>query len=113
MSQKTKNTTISTATIVGPIGMFLGTINVKRILKIVTVTEIIAAHTVTDLNVLNILIDVKAGNIMSADTSNEPTSFIAITMMIAIIIATIKLLMLVLTPVARAKFSSNVTANIL
>ena len=53
--------------------------------------EIMAEEIVTDLNVLNVLIDVKAGKIMSAETSNDPTNFIAITMIIAIIIATMKL----------------------
>ena len=123
MSVKTKKTMMLSATIVEPIGNVLP-LNPKNdlykenvICKNIAVTkhksEIIAEEMVTDLNVLNILIDVKAGKIISAETSNEPTSFIAITMMIAITIATIKLYTLVLTPVARAKPSSNVMAKIL
>ena len=101
ISVKTKKTMMLSATMVEPIGNVLP-LNPKNDLYKENVmcmniavtkhkSEIIAEEMVTDLNVLNILIDVKAGKIISAETSNEPTSFIAITMMIAMIIATIKL----------------------
>ena len=104
---------MSAATIVGPIGIFFGTINVNRILKTVTTTEIMAAQIVTDLNVLNKRIALNAGKIINAETSNEPTNFIAKTMITAVIMAMTRLYAPALTPVALAKFSSNVTANIL
>ena len=54
-----------------------------------------------------------AGKIINAEISREPTSFIASTITVAVIIAIIKLYLSALIPVALAKFSSNVTAKIL
>ena len=101
MSEKTKKTIMLRATMVEPIGNVLP-LNPKNDLykeKVMCIniavtkhrSEIIADEIVTDLKVLNVRIEVKAGKIIKAETSNEPTSFMAMTMMIAIIIATIKL----------------------
>ena len=106
------------ATIAGPIGsVFPGKNNGKSKCRSIALTvqskEIIAAQMVTDLNVLNKRIALKAGKMIRAETSKDPTSFIAKTMITAVITAMIKLYTFVFTPVARAKFSSNVTAKIL
>ena len=109
--KKIKNTIISTATIVGPIGV-PATMEISNPLAAHT-TEIIAELTVTDLKLLNTRIALNAGKIIKADINNEPTKFIAKTIMTAVTTAINKLYKLALTPVARAKFSSNVTAKIL
>ena len=54
-----------------------------------------------------------AGNTTSAETSNAPTRFMARTIIAAMMIAIRRLNALTFTPVARAKFSSNVMAKIL
>ena len=54
----------------------------------------------------------RAGNIMRAEISREPTSFIAITIITAVTVAIRILYAPVLTPTAVAKSSSKVTANI-
>ena len=54
-----------------------------------------------------------AGKITSAEISKDPTSFIASTIITAVITAISRLYVPALTPVARAKLSSKVTANIL
>ena len=59
------------------------------------------------------LIADKAGKITRAEISSDPTRFIASTIITAIITAIKRLYLLVLVPVADAKFSSKVTANIL
>ena len=59
------------------------------------------------------LIADSAGKITSAEISREPTKFIASTIITAVITAISRLYVPVLTPVARAKPSSKVTANIL
>ena len=77
------------------------------------ITDTIAEQTVTDLKVLNTRIEDNAGKITNAEIKSEPTRFIASTITAAIITAIIRLNALTLVPVARAKFSSNVTANII
>ena len=76
-------------------------------------TEITAAATVTEKKLLKMRMAERAGNTTKADTRSAPTRFIASTITAAIITAIIRLNALTLVPVARAKFSSNVTANIL
>ena len=48
------------------------------------VTEIIAELIVTDLKLLKTRIALKAGKMINAEINNEPTKFIAKTMMIAV-----------------------------
>ena len=76
-------------------------------------TEIIAELIVTPLKLLKTLIADSAGKIIRAETRSEPTRFIATTITIAIIVAKKILKILIFVPLAFAKFSSNVTANIL
>ena len=80
---------------------------------LVHTTENIADDTVTDKKLLNTHIEASAGNTTSADISSDPTRFIASTTITAITIAIKRFYFLVLIPVATAKFSSKVTANIL
>ena len=75
--------------------------------------EIIPEQIVTDLKLLNTRIDESAGNITSAETRSEPTSFIATTITTAIIMAISVLYTPGFVPEAFAKFSSKVTAKIL
>ena len=102
---------ISPKTMVGPTGVPVAM--ERTIPKAVQTTEITAEQMVTDLNDLNTLIALKAGKMMRADINNEPTRFIAKTIITAVITAMTILYKLALTPVAREKFSSKVTANIL
>ena len=81
--------------------------------KAVQTTENIAEDTVTERKLLNTHMDANAGNTTSAEIRSEPTKFIANTTIIAMIIAIKRLYFCVSIPVALAKFSSNVTANIL
>lgn len=76
------------------------------------ITEITAEHITTLLKLLKSLIEESAGNIISADISSEPTRFIASTIIVAVIIAMSRLYPSDFTPLAFAKFSSNVTENI-
>lgn len=76
-------------------------------------TDIIAELIVTPLKLLNTLIEDNAGKIMRADTSSEPTKFIATTITTAIIVAKKMLKTPIFVPLAFAKFSSKVTAKIL
>ena len=76
-------------------------------------TDTHAEHIVTDRNVLNTLIAERAGNITRADISRDPTRFIARTTITAMITAISRLYKFAFVPVALAKSSSNVTANIL
>ena len=57
--------------------------------------------------------DDRAGNIIKADISSEPTRFIASTIITAVITAISRLYLSAFIPLAFAKLSSNVTANIL
>ncbi len=104
-------TIISTPTIVGPTGV-PAAMEINKP-EAAAKTEIIAELIVTDLKLLKTRIALSAGKIIKADINNEPTRFIAKTIMTAVIIAINKLYKLALTPVALAKFSSKVTANIL
>ena len=102
---------MSIQTIVAPTGE-PPTIEMKSP-RLVHTTENMADETVTERKLLNTHMDASAGNTTSADISNDPTRFIAKTTIIAIIIAIKRLYFFVFIPVATAKFSSNVTANIL
>ena len=106
-----KNTTMSVATIVGPTGV-PATIDINKPVAAQN-TEIIAELIVTDLKLLNTRIALNAGKMIKADINNEPTKFMANTIMTAVTTAINKLYKLAFTPVALAKFSSKVTANIL
>ena len=75
-------------------------------------TEIIAEHMTTPLKLLITLIADNAGKITSAEINNEPTKFIASTIITAVITAISKLYTPVFIPVALAKLSSNIIANI-
>lgn len=105
------NTKISTTTIVHPTGV-LAKIEMQIPTNVPT-TEIIPAEMMTDLNVLNILIAASAGKIIKAEISKEPTKFMAKTITTAERTAIKMLMNPTLTPVALAKFSSNVIENIL
>ena len=100
---------MSANTIVGPTGV--PAIIEARMPVAVQETDKIAEHIVTDLNDLKMRIALNAGKIIKAEISNEPTRFIANTMMTAVTTAINKIYKFVLTPVALAKDSSNVTAN--
>lgn len=106
-----KNAIISTATIVEPTG-------VPAIMDINNphdehITDNTAEKTVTDLKVLKIRIAESAGKITRAEIKSEPTKFIARTIITAIITAIKRLYALEFVPLAFAKASSKVTANIL
>ena len=106
-----KNATMSAATIVEPTGVparMATTIPVRE-----QTTEITAAATVTEKKLLKNRMAESDGNTTSAETSNAPTRFMARTMIAAMMIAIRRLNALTLTPVACAKFSSNVMAKIL
>ena len=81
--------------------------------KTAHITAIAAELIITDKKVLNILIAERAGKIINAEMRSAPTRFIASTITIAVTTAIRMLYALVLVPVADAKFSSNVTVNIL
>ena len=80
---------MSTATIVLPTGVSPTT----EIKSPVTEqkTEIKAEQIVTDLKLLKILMALRAGKITKAEIKSEPTRFIARTIMIAMIMAIIRL----------------------
>ena len=84
-----KKVRISATTIVGPTGV--PKIIDAMIPLAVQTTEIIAELIVTDLNDLKTLILLKAGKIIKAEMSKEPTRFIAKTMMIAVTTAMTRL----------------------
>ena len=109
--RKIKKAMISLTTIVGPTGV--PAMMEARIPIAVQVTDKIAEQIVTDLNDLKTRIALKAGKMIKADINNEPTRFIAKTMITAVIIAINKLYRLAFTPVALANDSSKVTAKIL
>ena len=102
---------MSAATIVEPTGV------PARMAMMIPVreqtTEITAAATVTVKKLLKTRMAESAGNTTSAETSNAPTRFIARTIIAAMMMAIRRLNALTFTPVARAKFSSNVMAKIL
>ena len=111
MMQNIRNTAISAATIVEPTGV-PESIEMKMPEPAHT-TETMAEQIITLLKLLNTRIADRAGKMMSAEISSEPTRFIASTMINAVIIAITRLYTFALTPDALTKFSSNVTANIL
>ena len=76
-------------------------------------TEITPAQQITPRKLRNSRIAESAGKTISADVSSEPTRFMASTMMTAVTTAISRLYILARMPVAAAKVSSNVTANIL
>lgn len=80
---------MSAKTIVGPTGV--PAIMEAKMPMAVHETDKIAEHIVTDLNDLKMRIALKAGKIIKADMSNEPTRFIAKTMMTAVTTAISKL----------------------
>ena len=86
---KIPKATISAITIVAPTGVF-ARIEIK-IPSAAQHTERNAEQIVTDLKLLNTRIADRAGKITSAEISSEPTRFIAITIITAIIIAIIRL----------------------
>ena len=100
---------MSAKTIVGPTGV--PAIMEAKIPTAVQETDKIAEQIVTDLNDLKMRIALKAGKIINAEISNEPTKFIARTIMTAVTTAINKLYKFVFTPVALANDSSKVTAN--
>ena len=83
--QQITNTPTSTATMVEPTGV------PERIDMIIPknahITERTAEQIVTALKFLNILMDDKAGNITNADISNDPTRFMARTIITAMTMA--------------------------
>lgn len=89
ISENIRNAAKSAVTIVAPTGVE------QRMERIIPVpahtTEMTAAQIVTLLKLLNTLIADSAGKIISAEISKEPTRFIAITMIMAVIIAIIRL----------------------
>mgnify|MGYP000651754679 FL=1 len=87
--QQIKKATISAATIVEPTGV-PARID-KSIPLIAQHTDNTTEHTVTLKNVLKIRIADSAGKMTSAEISNEPTRFIASTMISAVITAISKL----------------------
>ena len=87
--QQIKKATISAATIVEPTGV-PARID-KSIPLIAQHTDNTTEHTVTLKNVLKIRIADSAGKMTSAEISNEPTRFIASTIISAVITAISKL----------------------
>jgi len=76
-------------------------------------TDTIAEQIVTLLKLLKILIADNGGKITRAETSKDPTRFMARTTITATITAMSKLYIPAFVPVACAKLSSKVTAKIL
>lgn len=85
MALKIPNTTMFTATMVAPTG-----VAAKMEIKIPTTaqnTAITAEDKITDKKLLKILMEETAGKIINADINKEPTSFIASTIIVAVITA--------------------------
>lgn len=76
-------------------------------------TETIAEFIMTLLNVLHIRMEVNAGKMIRLEINNAPIIRIPRTIVTAVRTAIKVLYRFALTPVARAKVSSNVIANIL
>ena len=106
-----KKPAISTATIVDPTGV-PASIEIRMSSR-AQLTENIAEQIVTALKLLNTRIADSAGKITRAEIRSDPTRFIDSTMITATTMTIIKLYNPAFVPVARAKFSSNVTENIL
>ena len=75
-------------------------------------TEIIAEHIVTERKLLNTLMEQSAGKMIRLDISILPIRRIPTTIVTAVSSAMSILYIFALVPVALAKFSSNVIANI-
>ena len=111
MIQNTKNTVISADTIVEPTGV---SAKIEIIMpEKAQSRDIITEQIITLRKLLKTLIAESAGKIMRADISRDPTKFIAMTIITAITTAMSRLYMSERIPVAFAKLSSKVTANIL
>ena len=111
ISENRKKIIISEATIVAPVGVEN---RIERIMPAAAqITEMTAEQIITLRKLRNSRIAESAGKIMSAEISKEPTRFIASTIIVAVIIAMIRLYALALMPDALQKFSSKVTAKIL
>ena len=109
--QKMKKTVISAETIVEPTGVEA---SIEMMIPTAAhITEIIAEQMITPRKLLKSRIADRAGKMMSADMSREPTRFIARTMIKAVIMAISRLYASELIPVALEKLSSKVTLNIL
>ena len=98
-------------TIVAPAGIE----NIYEINRPVTKdkTEIMAEFITTDLKYLHILTDERVGKTIRLETSKAPIIRMPTTIIIPVKIESRVLYNLTLIPVAFAKFSSNVTKNIL
>ena len=75
------------------------------------VTLMTAEKTVTDRKERKIRMADRAGKIISAEISSEPTRFMASTIIIAVITAIRRLAASTFVPAALAKFSSKVTSK--
>ena len=106
-----KKAIISAATTVEPTGV--PAMIEKSIPAAAQKIEIAPEKITTGRKLLNIRIAERAGKITKAEISKEPTKFIASTIISAVITAINRLYAPALTPVALAKLSSKVTANIL
>ena len=89
IAKKTMKAMMSAKTMVGPTGV--PAIMEAKIPTAVQTTDKIAEQIVTDLNDLKILIALSAGKIINAEINNEPTKFIAKTIMTAVTTAINKL----------------------
>ncbi len=98
-------------TILAPVGISIKHDNISPSKK--QNTDIILDDITTCLNFLNILIEDKLGKIIKLDINNVPIILIPMTIVIDVSIASNEFNKLTLVPVALAKFSSNVTVNIL
>ena len=83
----------------------------KAIIKHVTLIK--AEAIITFLNLVNTCIAERAGRIIILEINNDPIILIPTTIITAVKQANIILYTFVLIPIALAKLSSNVTANIL
>ena len=89
MRENIRNAPRSAVTIVAPTGVEQ---RIERIMPVPAhITDITAEHIVTLLKLLKTRIADSAGKIISAEISREPTRFIAITIIIAVIMAIIRL----------------------
>ena len=109
IAKQSANAAISAHTTVGPTGV-PARIETRMPTDEQT-TDIIAAKITVVLKLLAMRIAESAGNIISAEISNEPTRRIASTIITAVVTAVRRLLKVALTPEARAKSSSKVTAK--
>ena len=109
--QNAKKVIIFTITTLAPAGV--SNLYEAALPKRKQTTATIAAQTVTALKFFNTRIEVSAGNINRLDMSSAPMILIPKAIVIAVKNASTALYSPALTPVARAKVSSKVTAKIL